>query len=40
MTKNKRPSKGDFARGEREEPTPDVEPDFARGERQEPTTDA
>lgn len=33
MSKKKRPAKGDFARGEREKPTPDAQPDFAQGER-------
>jgi hypothetical protein len=33
MAKKKRPAKGDFARGERTEPTPDEAPDFAQGER-------
>jgi hypothetical protein len=39
MTKKKRPAKGDFAKGEREKPTPDVQPDFAKGEREKPTPD-
>jgi hypothetical protein len=39
MTKKKRPSKGDFARGERKTPTPDEGPDFARGERKTPPPD-
>jgi hypothetical protein len=33
----KRPAKGDFARGKRTKPTPEVEPDYARGKREEPT---
>ena len=40
MTEKKRPTKGDFARGERKAPNPDEDPDFARGERKAPNPDA
>ena len=34
MSEKERPTKGDFAEGERTEPKSDEEPDYARGERE------
>ena len=39
MSEDERHTNGDFAKGEREAPIPDVEPDFARGGREEPRSD-
>ena len=39
MPEKERPAKGDFAEGERTEPTSGDRPDYAKGEREEPMSE-